>query len=224
MPAEGGLPLPTPTTSIPWEDRGRYGFFGALIETTKQLLMTPTDFFKAMPVTGGMGAPLLYAVIVGTMATWVGLLYQAVQTALLGGGAFRLPSWVAALQGTAVLGIVAVMAPLLVVIGVFIGAGISHVILLLFGGARRGFEATFRVMAYSVAPGILAIVPFCGGVVGGVWRLVLQIIGLAEAHGISKGLAAVAVLLPILLVCCCCAAGGFLAGASMASLMRGMAR
>jgi hypothetical protein len=111
-----------------------------------------------------------------------------------------------------------VLAPLLIVIGLFIGAGITHLALVLFGGAKEGFEATFRVACYSVAPSVLAIVPFCGGMIGGIWRIVLMIIGIAEAHGVSKGIAAAAVLVPIVVLCCCCAGGGFLAALSVPML------
>jgi hypothetical protein len=53
---------------------------------------------------------------------------------------------------------------------------------------------------------MLAVVPVCG-FLAGLYVLVLNIIGLSEAHGISRGKAAAAVLVPILLVCCCCALG-----------------
>ena len=43
--------------------------------------------------------------------------------------------------------------------------------------------------------------PLCGGVIGGIWALVIVIIGLAAAHEIPTGKAAAAVLIPIV-VCC----------------------
>ena len=39
-----------------------------------------------------------------------------------------------------------ILAPVLVVVGLFLVSGIIHLCLMLLGGARRGFEATFRVM------------------------------------------------------------------------------
>jgi hypothetical protein len=74
------------------------------------------------------------------------------------------------------------------------------------------------VVSFSQATSILFLVPFCGQLVGGVWCLVLYVLGLAEAHQIGHGKAAAAVLLPILLVCCCCAALAFLFAGAIAGL------
>jgi hypothetical protein len=168
-----------------------------------------------MPVTGGIGSPLLYAVVAGWIGLAAGALYQAVWVSIV--GASSLPfgldggelayllewfeSW-AGLVSQVVFGGVSV------VISVFVAAGILHLMLLLLGGARRGFEATFRVVCYSQATMLLLLipvflVPFCGLAVVA-WCLVLYVIGLAQAHQIGYGQALAAVLLPILALCCCC--------------------
>ena len=59
--------------------------------------------------------------------------------------------------------------------------------------------------SYSQAASIFNIIPGCGGLVGLVYALVLLVIGLSEAHGISRGKSAAAVLVPFVLICCCCA-------------------
>ena len=107
------------------------------------------------------------------------------------------------------------------VIGMFVATGILHVVLLLLGGAQRGFEATFRVVAFAQATSVVLLVPFCGQVVGGasgLWTLVLYILGLAEAHQIGHGKAAAAALLPLVLCCCCAALLGFLFAGTLAGL------
>ena len=68
-------------------------------------------------------------------------------------------------------------------------------------GARNGFEATFRVVAYGYSANIFLVVPFCGGLLAGVWAIILYIIGLREAHETTGGKAALAVFLPVV-VCC----------------------
>jgi hypothetical protein len=45
------------------------------------------------------------------------------------------------------------------------------------------------------------IVPFCGGLISGIWGLVAECIGLARAHETDTGRAVLAVFLP-LIVCC----------------------
>jgi len=209
---------------IPWDDRDRIGFFGALVETTRQVLTAPGAFFRAMPVTGGLGSPLLYAVVIG----WVGLVasafYSAVFRSIVGSslGAFSNRPELASVLGwvESWAGFVAqvVFGGVAVVIGVFVAAGILHLMLLVLGGARRDFEATFRVVSFAQATSVLFLLPFCGQLIGGVWCLVLYVLGLAEAHQIGHGKALAAVLLPLALVCCCCAAfavifAGAIAGA-----------
>ena len=211
---------------IPWDARDRIGLVSALVETTREVLTRPVAFFRAMPATGGLGSPLLYAVIVG----WIGLVasafYQAIFRSVVGSGlgAFgsERPELVALLgwvEGWAGFVAQAVFGGVFVVIGVFVTAGILHLVLMLMGGARREFEATFRVVSFAQATAVLFLVPFCGQFIGGIWCLVLYVLGLAEAHQIGHGKATAAVLLPILLVCCCCAGIAFLFAGAIAGLV-----
>jgi hypothetical protein len=112
-----------------------------------------------------------------------------------------------------------IFAPIFVILGLFIVSAIVHLFLLMLGGARRGFEATFRVMCYGEAAAVINIIPLCGGFVSGIYYMVLAIIGLAAAHGIGRGTAAAAVLLPLVVLCCCCAGAGILAFGGLASLL-----
>jgi hypothetical protein len=215
---------------IPWDERDRLGLLTALVETTREVLGSPTRFFGAMPVTGGIGSPLLYAVIVG----WIGLvaaaLYQAVFRSIVGpsfGALGGRPELTAALGFAESWGgfiVQAVLGGLFVVIGVLFAAGVLHLMLLLLGGARRDFEATFRVVSFAQATSVVFLLPFCGQLVGGIWALVLYVIGLAQAHGISNGKAAAAVLLPILLLCCCCAGIMALFAGALASVLPSVAQ
>ena len=186
--------------------------------------MSPADFFRAMPVAAGIGAPLGYAMIVGYVGIVVASLYQAILRAGVGdrfaslGHEGPLGQLTPLLQGG--VGFVAqiVFGPLVLLIALCVGAGIHHLVLLLLGGAKRGFEATFRVSCYSQAVSLLLLVPICGGLISFFWWLVVAIVGLAEAHGIGRGTAAIAVLAPIVLACCCCGvtAGLFFGGIAAA--------
>ena len=210
-PAGGGYGAPPPGGQTPWERRSQIGFVNALIETTKQVLSQPTAFFRSMPVTGGIGGPLLYAVIVGYIglfaSTIYNLVFRSVLTSSLSrmGGNSGFERFAGFMQGGAGLVMNLILGPLFIVIGLFVSAGIFHLVLLALGGAQRGFEATFRVASYSQAASIFNIIPGCGGLVGLVYALVLLVIGLSEAHGISRGKSATAVLVPFVLICCCCA-------------------
>jgi hypothetical protein len=97
-----------------------------------------------------------------------------------------------------------VFGGIMVAISVFIMSGIYHVMLLILGGARHGFEATFRVVCFAQATYLFMLVPFCGSIVAPVWAIVLEIVGLSQTHQIGGGKAAAAVLLPLVIFCCCC--------------------
>jgi hypothetical protein len=221
-PLPGGPP--PPGSGTPWERRHQIGFLGAFVETTQQVLMSPSAFFRSMAVTGGIGAPLLYGVIAGYIGHVAWSLYSFIFNATVGsawhlgrGGEFdRYMPMVG--SGMSLIGQL-VFGPLILVIGLFIVSAIVHLCLMLLGGATNGFEATFRVMAYAEAASVIQIIPICGSMVGGIYYLVLAIIGTAEAHRISGLKAAAAVLLPIVLLCCCCGAVVGLAAGGLASLI-----
>jgi hypothetical protein len=207
----------SPQGSTPWEDQGRLGIATAFVETTRQVLTTPTAFFRGMAPSGGIGASLAYGVLVGLVGVVASSLYLFVFKASLGPAlrSFDEQEVVTRLfpavgGGLALAGQI-LFAPFGLVIRMFVAAGVVHVVLLLMGGAK-GFETTLRVMAYGEAPAILCIVPICGELASFPYRAVVIIIGLSEAHGVSRGAAALAVLLPLGLTCCCCAGVLGLAG------------
>jgi hypothetical protein len=207
-------PAPAPSApGTPWDDRDRLGFATAFVETIKLVLFQPVEFFRAMPTSGGLGGPLGFGVAVGYFGLAVSATYKFVFQSVAGRMITELAraselQRISEIVGSGV-GLVLTLAlgPLLILIGLFLGAGVTHLCLMLLGGAKRGFEATLRVACFAQAPALFAIVPFCGGLVQLVYEIVLAIIGISEAHQISRLTAALAVLLPFVLICCCCGAG-----------------
>jgi hypothetical protein len=207
-------PAPSPTVApvgstavprggLPWDARASKGLFSAFIETLQMVLTRPTEAFTAMSREGGLGDPLLYAVIGSSFGTVFAFLYNF---------AFRslnmFPSRHTGFEnmvGGIGLIFLLIFTPLLVVIGVFIWSAVLHVCLLLVGGAKQSFETTFRVVCFgggSINP--LLVIPFCGGLVVFIWKIVLYTIGLSRAHETDTGRALLAVLLPLIV---CCGAG-----------------
>lgn len=208
--ASGWAPGPGAREGTPWERRGEIGIASALIETTQRVLTAPTAFFRVMPVTGGMGSPLVYALIIGYAGLVISAIYDFVLETVggsslsrFGGGSEAMAAVMPYLQGGIGLGMKLVFGPFLLAMSLFLLAGITHLVLMVLGGAARGFEATFRVTCYSEAAALLNIIPVCGGMLGPILMVVLLIIGIAEAHGTTRARAAAAVLLPIVLCCCC---------------------
>lgn len=183
----------------PWEDREARGFFGGLSGTLNEALFRPSEFFKKMPVAGGLTDPLLYALILGMFGVMFSYLWQIVTQGAM-------PRVMPAMQAQYMfhgigLALLAFFSPFLVIMGLFVSSGILHVCLMMVKGAKYRFEATFRVVSYGYSAYIFLIIPFCGNLFALVWGLVLAIIGLREAHETSGWKAAFAVFLPAILCC-----------------------
>ena len=191
---------------LPWEHRQERGFVSAFIETLSMVLTRPAEAFGIMKREGGLGEPLIYALIGGCVGGIVSFLFSLGFQSI---GLFKdQQNGLAAMAGMGIGSVaIIILLPLFIVIGLFIGSAIVHLCLMIVGGAHQPFETTFRVLAFSQgSTGPLQMVPVCGGLISGVWALVCTCIGLARAHETDTGRAVVAVFLPVV-VCC----GGILA-------------
>jgi hypothetical protein len=202
--AESGMPLSSSGRSkTAWENREEIGFFQGMFRTMKDTLFTPSDFFRKMPLSGGLTDPLLYALIIGMVGLmihyiWDMLFYNSMPDFM--------SSEVRTAAGRSVIEglrspFAAMITPFLLIFWLFVVSGALHLFLHLVRGALAGFEATFRVIAYGVSPFVFLIVPFCGMPIAGLWVMTTAIIGLKEAHGTTGGKAAFAVLFPFLFCC-----------------------
>ena len=200
----GGAVTPgvtVPRSGLPWDDRQQKGFFTAFIETLQMVLTRPAEAFTVMKREGGFGEPLIYAVVGGSVGAIVSFLFSLLFHSF---GMFadqRNPLNAMAGMGIGSIGFI-ILAPLAIVIGLFIVAGIVHLCLMIVGGANQPFETTFRVLAFTQgSTGVLQLIPVCGGVIAAVWGIVVNCIGLARAHETDTGRAVLAIFLP-LIVCC----------------------
>jgi hypothetical protein len=209
-------------TGPPGEQRAELGLFTAAWETIKGVLTKPSETFANMKREGGLGSPLLFNVIFGSAGAIAGLVYQILVNAATGAAAPTPPpgspdAAVAAWMSSGGMVVLAVIMPLLIALGAFITAGITHLSLMICQGAKQPFETTFRVYNYaSGSSTFLQVIPICGAIVGGIWGLVVMCIGLAKAHEISTGRAVLAVLLPTV-VCCAIVAIGVASFAGIAA-------
>lgn len=187
---------------LPWDDRQTVGFWSALFETIRLVLLEPTNAFSRMRPTGGFGSPLFYYVILGTIGGVAGILYQAVFNSYQQAATPDQQAVSAAMTSSLIVGATIMILPVFLAVGAYIGAGILHLSLMILGGAKRPFEATFRVCCFAGgSTAVLQLLPVCGGLAASVWNFVLIILGISKVHDISKGRAVVAVLLPTV-VCC----------------------
>jgi hypothetical protein len=207
VPAEAAA---APRSGLPWEHRQDRGFFNAFVETLMLVLTKPGEAFLMMRREGGLGEPLIYALIGGCVGAIVSFLFSLGLQSI---GLFSdRQNALVTMAGMGVGSVVfLVLLPLLIVILLFIVSAIVHLCLMIVGGANQPFETTFRVMAFSHgSTGPLQMIPACGGLIAWIWSLVINCIGLARAHGTDTGRAVLAVLLPWI-VCC----GGIVVGVMM---------
>jgi hypothetical protein len=195
-----GTVIEEPIGSTPWEDMASIGLFTALFRTMKQVLFSPTEFFKNMPVSKGMGSPLLYGVIISFFGTTIGLLEQFALAGFMGSASHVEGTGGVNFFQTAFLLIYAFFLPIIIAIGLFIGSAIFHICLLIVGAGKRRFEATFRVVTYASSSQAFALVPFVGGFIIVIYNLVLWTIGFRESHHTTTGKAFIAVLLPVIII------------------------
>jgi len=190
-----------PRSGLPWDERQARAFFNAFVETLVMVLTKPDAAFRAMKIEGGLVEPLIYALIGGWLGGVVTFLFSLGFKSM---GLFANRNNAFGMMTGMGIGSIAfiILLPVVIVIGLFIGAAIVHLCLMIVGGANKTFETTFRVLAFSQgSTGPLQMIPVCGGLIAGVWGLVVTCIGLARAHETETGRAVFAVFLP-LVVCC----------------------
>lgn len=202
--AEGGTGAPDGgRCKTPWENRAANGYFNGLFMTARDVLLRPSDFFKKMAVTGGLTDPLLFAMIIGMvgllfLSLWDLVLHdsmRSIMTPEMRNAAGRgMSNGIASPFGV-------VMMPFLLISWIFIVSGMLHLFLMMVRGAKAGFEATFRVISYSVSPFLFMAIPYCGMLLTMLWMLTLAVIGLRDAHETTGGKATVAVFFPFLFCC-----------------------
>jgi hypothetical protein len=176
----------------PWEDEAGIGFIQGLLQTLRQSIFQPTNFFKHLPLQGGYKFPFLYALVVSSisiLATYItSTIWESSAMSMSHGMIFLGPR----------LGAI-IYVLLVVVLEIFIKPAVLLVCLLALGVRNAKMESVFRISCYSTGPGIFNIVPLFGSLVAGVWEFVILVIGLKEGFGIGTDRAIIAILLPLII-------------------------
>ena len=210
-------PPPAAAGGLPWEAQtiGPESFF----ETAKLFITAPEQAWRLTRETGDYMRPLLFGVVVG----WVGLVFRAVWGTIFGANLMRMiPAQYARFTrfGGGSLVVQVILGPLIIAIGLFIGAAILHVSFMIVGAlssSRSQFEGTFRLVCYASVANVANVVPLLGGLVAGVWAAYLIVVGAQQLHKTTSGKALFGVILPTIVCCVCVAVAAFIAGAAIFS-------
>ena len=182
----------------PWENRSALGLLKGVTVTLVSVVFSPRRFFRTTAYEGGIREPMAFGLLAGSIGMMVMVYWR-----FLTGGGDLFAADTGALEGFRPVFVLVgglALCPLLTAVYLFVASAVVHFLLLCVRGGSHGFEATFRVISYSQATQVWGLLPFAGGLVGGLWLVVVQIIGLREIHGISYLKIIVALLIPLALI------------------------
>ena len=180
-------------------------------DVVRRIVLQPVGFFAGLPQRGSLLNPLVFALICTEIAAILGgiLSLAGAGGAFVTGYGFQVPEN----QGFGEFIGSVVFAPIGSAIGVFVVAGIAHLLVrLVVGAANAGFGATFRVAAYTSVTSLVSWIPFVGGLLA-LYGIYLAVVGIREMHNTTTRNALVVVVLPVIVIVVLALLGLLVAGA-----------
>jgi hypothetical protein len=174
------------------------------IETWKDVVQRPSDFYKNMPTTGGFADPLTFAAISYIIYGLLNALFNRGMSmgSISGASEFNL----------SIMLISMIVMPILGIIVLFIGGAILHMLYKFLGGTGS-YEGTVKFMSYATAVTVISWIPFIGWIIG-IYGIYLNIVGGTFVHNVSMGKSAIAIITDLILLTIV----AFLAAMAIASL------
>lgn len=195
LPGEEARVRETPCEEeVPSWESGE-GFIAAFLKTSREVLFSPASFFKKVANGSGYWPPLLYGLITGI----IGMGATLVWLWLIVGQFIRIEKFLPLHSSSYLLGML-IPLPFQYALNLLVESAVTHLCLMVVGGNKNGYRTTFRAIAYSFGGYLFGMIPLIGMVIGGLYQVVLVIVGIREGHGISTGRAVLAVLFPLILV------------------------
>ena len=190
-------PAPRPVGS-PGREFNLQDPVNSFIGTTRSVLLDPVNFFRRIVRRGDFVNLLVYALICSLISAFLdGLLGLLITPLFVGPG----DTGEALAGGAGEVLVILILFPIYTAVALLIGAAVTHLlVMLLVRPQHAGFEATFRVGAYSQALQLINWIPMIGPIIAFVWAVVLYVLGLPEVHATTTGRAALVVLIPLAIV------------------------
>jgi hypothetical protein len=92
-----------------------------------------------------------------------------------------------------------ILSAIYAVVGLAIGTAILFLLSRMFKG-QGTYVQLFRGLGFATAPQALGVIPVIGGIVGGIWSLILAIRAVKETQLVTDGAAVAIVLIPALIL------------------------
>ena len=195
---------------IPWEDDS-LGLWDRYWFTIKRSIVEYQLFARELPVEGGLGRPLMYAMIPSMLSSLIIALAAAGMADM-----FIVPSMGA---DTGALGQNPIIVLAIAFMFYFVGGAVGYVVYTfgwalvlfissrLFGAPKLTYEGLFRILCYSSGLNLLSFVPLVGMLVFLYHAVITTLCVVVKADvGTGRGLAVVLAPLGGFIVFCC---GGY---------------
>jgi len=192
---------PVPS-GMAWENSA-LGWWQRWWETTSGCLFTPVKTFREMRPDAGFGGPLGYYMLTGMVVVVLSFGMQILMTLGMSAmGASEAGGLGSGMELLCMIPVVVVIGIIAYVVNAFVGGGILHLLLMVFGAADRGYQATVRAFCYtSGATMPLGVVPCIGVFVSTIWWFVAATISLKEVHQTEYWKVICAMILGVVLCC-----------------------
>lgn len=181
-----------------WEERDSMGGIKAAVLTVVELLRSPDRAFARMKRLSDWPGPFCYALFFWEIAFYANLVY------LISSCRVNDARWPLILlrsdyfAGSAII-FSYFFIPFAFAASVLVNSLLIHFFLWLAGGATQPFQATYRVVCYSLGTSaVLQIIPVAGPAMASVFNLVLLVAGISRMHDIPRTRAVLA-LAPLIL-------------------------
>jgi hypothetical protein len=158
----------------------------------KEVILSPSDFFRRMPTSGGYSEPVTFAavsLIIGSLLRvfiGYGMFTFGIHSSLLTFG-----TEVSALNFSTFSEMFGLF--FMSIIAIFLGSLVLNFLYTAFGGTGT-YEGTVRFMSYGYAINIISWIPLVG-LIAIIYALYLSILGGSFVHNVSVGRSALIVIL-----------------------------
>lgn len=194
---------------------------GDWLETFKQVLIRPTEFFESETRDDGFGYPLKFAVA----ALGLAAILNGVRTGVFGSVAGLMEPEIHLAEIAAATSFMTVYTFIAGLIGLFLGAAVVHLFVYILGG-ENSYRNTLAVFEYATAltvvTSLISLVPVIGALAGlflFFYGIYIQTRGLEAFQGLSTERALASVLLPYAIVIALGLVAALIAGAAFLTMM-----
>ncbi len=187
-----------PIIEVPFENLSTFGFFSALVQTIRRVCFFPKLFFTVMPLRG-YTRPFVFSLLIAEFIQIMDAFWQISNIPTL--STLMLQHLGLTSDPIALITPlnIFIITPLRWIFSLAFATLLTHGALSIIAKPKQGFEGTFRVIAYSYTPFLLASIPF-GNILGFVWWLLISVIGLKYIHSVSYTRSILAHVLPGLVI------------------------